>query len=265
MGRLPAGALNILDGAYDEEADNAVSAAKDVADETEIAKTLHDIKAIRDEAFNHNQPTFGMFTPSAQTKRIRIEDDHGLFHELEKTIRENTMEILINGDEAQVRADRLETGTIVHKLLEILVKNESALADTMDALLEKDKDDSITKAFLEGVIEKFKKRKLYDRIKKSDAVYTEVPFSIKVSAGDSFAGNNFDQDTYVNGLIDLVFKEEGEWIIIDYKTYEETETSHELRKVYEPQLRVYKDVWENLTSEVVGEAEIFFVMKRLAG
>jgi hypothetical protein len=33
--------------------------------------------------------------------------------------------------------------------------------------------------------------------------------------------------------------------------------------MYEPQLNAYVDVWENLTGDVVGEAEIFFVMKRL--
>jgi hypothetical protein len=35
--------------------------------------------------------------------------------------------------------------------------------------------------------------------------------------------------------------------------------------MYEPQLSAYKDVWENLTREAIGEAEIFFIMKRLAG
>ena len=84
-------------------------------------------------------------------------------------------------------------------------------------------------------------------------------------AGGSYAGTTFTKDTYVNGIIDLVFKEGDKWIIIDYKTYEDTEASHDLRKMYEPQLNAYRDVWENLTGEPVGEAEIFFVMKRLAG
>ena len=104
---------------------------------------------------------------------------------------------------------------------------------------------------------------MYDRVKKSDAVYTEVPFTYKVPTGGSFAGNVFAQDTYVNGIIDLVFKEGGKWIIMDYKTYEETESSHDLHKMYEPQVNAYKDVWGTLTGEAVGEAEIFFIMKRL--
>jgi ATP-dependent helicase/nuclease subunit A len=262
---LPTGAANILDNVYSEEADTVVVEVKKPADETKIAKTLDDIKTMRDEAFNNNKPTFGMFTPSEQVKKIRIDSFEDISHELEKTIRENTMEVIINGDEAQIRADRLEIGTIVHKLLETLIKNESALPDTIDALLESDRDDYITRAFLEGIIENFKERKLYDRIRKSDAVYTEVPFSFKVLAGGSFAGNTFTQDTYVNGIIDLVFKEDGKWIIMDYKTYSETEASHDLRKLYEPQLSAYKDVWESLTGEAVGEAEIFFIMKRLAG
>ena len=264
IGGLPAGTLNILDDVYIEEAEAAVSEVRNTVDDTEIAKTLNDIKAIRDEAFNQNRPTFGMFTPSEKVKKIRIDDYEDISHELEKTIRENTMEVIIDGDEAQIRAGRLEIGTIVHKLLKVLIKNESALPDTIDALLEEDKDDYVTRAFLEGIVDNFKERKLYDRIRKSEAVYTEVPFSFKILAGGSFADNTFVQDTYVNGIIDLVFKEDGKWVIIDYKTYEETEASHDLHKMYEPQLNAYKDVWKNITGEVVSVAEIFFVMKRLA-
>ena len=260
----PPGAVNILDDVYNEETDIGLFESKKAADETEIAKMLNDIKTLRDEAFNNNKPTFGMFMPSEQVKKIRVDDFGDISRELEKTIRENTMEVIINGDEAQIKADRLETGTIVHKLLETLIKNESALPDTIDALLEADRDDYITRTFLEGIIESFKERKLYDRIRKSDAVYTEVPFSFKVLAGGSFAGNTFVQDTYINGIIDLVFKEDGKWIIIDYKTYSETETSHEIRKLYEPQLSAYKNVWEKFTGEIVDEAEIFFIMKRYA-
>ena len=262
---LPAGTANMLDDVYSEEPDALEPEAKKAADETETAKTLSEIKAKRDEAFNHNQPTFGIFAPSDQTKKIRIEDDEGISHELEKTIRENTMEVIIDGDESQIKADRLEIGTVVHKLLETLIKNESMLPDTIGALIEKDKDEYITKEFLEGIVEKFKERKLYGRIRKSTAVYTEVPFSFKVPAGASYAGNTFAQDTYVNGIIDLVFKESGKWVIIDYKTYADTEASHDLRKMYEPQLDAYKDVWESITGEAVGEAEIFFVLKRVAG
>ena len=261
---LPTNTTNILDEVYIEETTNEVSELKKATDEEEIAKTLVEIKARRDEAFNSNRPTFGMFTPSEKVKKIRIDNIEDMSHELEKTVRENTMEIIINGDETQIKADRLEIGTIVHKLLEILIKNETALTDTIDALLESDKDEYITRNFLESIIDKFKERKLYDRIRNSEAVYTEVPFSFKVSAGDSYAGNTFSEDTYVNGIIDLVFKENGKWIIIDYKTYDETEASHDLRKMYEPQLSAYKDVWENLTGEAVEEVEIFFIMKRIA-
>jgi len=60
-----------------------------------------------------------------------------------------------------------------------------------------------------------------------------------------------------------VFKEDDKWVIIDYKTYEESESSHELRELYEPQLNAYKEVWERLSGESVSEAEVFFVMKRV--
>ena len=143
----------------------------------------------------------------------------------------------------------------------ILINN----IDRVPGVSQEVKDDYVTREFLEGVIEEFKKRKLFERVRNASAVYTEVPFSYKVLSGGSYSGNTFEQDTYVNGTIDLVFKESGKWVIIDYKTYDEKESSHEIRSMYEPQLNAYKDVWESLTGETVSETEIFFVMKRFAG
>jgi ATP-dependent helicase/nuclease subunit A len=119
---LPTGTVNILDDVYSEEVDVVEPEVKNATDEMEITKTLNDIKAVRDEAFNNNKPTFSMFTPSEQVRKIRIDDYEDISHELEKTIRENTMEVIINGNEAQIKADRLELGTIIHKLLETLIK-----------------------------------------------------------------------------------------------------------------------------------------------
>ena len=48
------------------------------------------------------------------------------------------------------------------------------------------------------------------------------------------------------------------------QTKHTTEASHDIRKMYEPQLSAYKNVWKELPGELVSEAEIFFIMKRLA-
>lgn len=267
IGWLPNGTANILDEVYNDiEESEIVSAENGKATFIEIDadKAIIDIKLSRDEAFKQNHPTFSVYTPSKEIRKVKNSDgETTVSYEMEKTILENTMEVIINGEESVVKSDRLEIGTIVHKLLETLIKDESVLSDVIDAIITAEKDDYITKEFLESVVTEFKNRKLYERVRKSDAVHTEVPFSYKVAADGIYAGNKFSRDTYVNGIIDLVFKESNIWTIIDYKTYEENESSHELRKMYEPQLNAYKDIWEKITGEYVGETEIFFIRKRV--
>ena len=264
---IPEGTANILEDVYSEEADTTVSASGSTPpDAADMETKLVAIKSSRDTAFIMNQPTFGMYTPSENSSRRRdFDDEYDVSHEMAKLILENTMTITINGEEAQIKNDRLAIGTIIHKLLEVLIKDEPALSDCIAAIVDATKEMYVTKEFLESVIDAFKSRKLYERIRRAETVYTEAPFSYKVLAGGVYAGNTFTQDTYINGVIDLVFKEDGKWVIVDYKTYEENEASHDIWKIYEPQLNAYKDVWENITGEAVSETEIFFIMKRLSG
>ena len=72
-----------------------------------------------------------------------------------------------------------------------------------------------------------------------------------------------EDDTFVNGVIDLVFKDTDGWVIIDFKTQDRKEVSHEIRKKYEKQLDIYKEVWEEITGEPVAKTEVFFILKRV--
>jgi len=265
---LPAGKENLLDEVYGEdvEVDNAVTLPDTDDSETELAK----IKKRRDDAFNTNKATYRMYTPSHMSWREvdaneSDNDDADFFdpHELEKLITENTMEVVIYGDEASIKADKLSIGIIIHKVLDTLIKNESGLSETIELILEDNKDNHITVEFLMSIVDEFKKKPMWSRIQSSKMVYTEVPFSYKVPENETFAGETLPEDSYINGIIDLVFKEDNSWVIIDYKSTEEQEVSNEIRKSHEPQLEAYKDAWEKITGEPVKETEIFFVRKRV--
>lgn len=260
MDLLPEDTPNILLEVYDGEGEAATM--REPAAPQAIEKSIEDVKRFRDEAFNANAPSFGVYKPSEEINHVRKSDE--LSHEQEVTILHNTMEVIIHGEEVALKSDRLEIGTIIHRLFEVAIKHEEALPDTIDAIAEAGKDSFITKDFLEATANKFKNSDLYKRVKKSDAVYTEVPFSYKILANSDYAGKTFEQDTYASGIIDLVFKENGEWIIYDYKTYAETESSHDVQKMYEPQLHAYKEAWEKITNERVSETNFYFVMKRVA-
>jgi ATP-dependent helicase/nuclease subunit A len=282
---LPAGKVDMLEKAYlSDSQTSAAERERAHSRDEDIDGELNDIKARRDDAFAENRPTYRVYTPSRESGPVREagpvresgsergsgpvreagsvsqEYDAG---ELERAISLNTMEVIIYGEEASIKAGKLSVGNIVHRVLDVLVSNETALPETIDLILEDSDDEFITKEFLESIAEEFRNKSLWDRIKKSSKVYTEVPFSYKASADSPLSGEAHEQDTYVNGIIDLVFRENDGWVIIDYKTYDGNEVSLDLRKGYEKQLASYAEVWERITGEPVIEKEIFFVRKRI--
>ncbi len=68
-------------------------------------------------------------------------------------------------------------------------------------------------------------------------------------------------NSYVNGSIDLVFKKEGGWTIVGYKTWASTEVEHRLAAKYQAQLDAYKEAWVKATGQAVVKTEIFFLEK----
>jgi len=272
---LPEGKTNIFDEIYKDEAfseDAEGAGDRESKKETlllsagEADKSLSEVKRRRDDAFNANKATYRVYTPSQVTGRLSGSgsDDAGIdLYELEKTITENTMEVVIYGEEASIKAGKLSIGTIIHKVFETLITDEPALTETIDMILEGNVDEFITKELLLSIVDEFKKKPLWERIKKSEKVYTEVPFSYKAPESEVYAGDVLSEDTYVNGIIDLVFKEQNGWVIIDYKSYDEHEVSQDIRRNHEKQLESYKEAWEKITGEPVKETEIFFVRKRI--
>jgi len=269
---LPGDRENLLDEVYSEsdEGDDKEGAGIGTVGVTDTVKTvvsdteaeLKQIRKRRDDAFNANKATYRMYTPSHMSES-QISEAVQDPHELEKIITENTMEVVIYGEEASIKADKLSIGIIIHKVLDTLIKNETSLSETIELILEDNADNHITEEFLLSITEEFKKKPMWNRIRNSNTVYTEVPFSYKVSENDTFAGETLPEDSYINGVIDLIFKENDGWVIIDYKSTEEQEVSQEIRKSHEPQLEAYKDAWEKITGELVKETEIFFVRKRV--
>ena len=64
----------------------------------------------------------------------------------------------------------------------------------------------------------------------------------------------------ISGVIDLVFREEEGWVIVDYKTDAVSGGEHldELVRFYAPQVDLYRRCWERLTGTPVHEAGLYF-------
>jgi ATP-dependent exoDNAse (exonuclease V) beta subunit len=196
---------------------------------------------------------------------VRNNDDEPGVEDFEKSIVENTMEVIINGDESSIRVDKLSIGRIVHNVLDVLISDESMLSETMDLILKDNTEEHITKEFLESIADGFKRHPLWAQLKSSDAVYTEVPFAYKAPVDSKFSGETLEEDTYVNGYIDLVFKGDDGWVIIDFKTHDSKEVAHDIRGSYNKQLNIYKEVWEEITGQPVVKTDVFFILKRVLG
>ena len=63
----------------------------------------------------------------------------------------------------------------------------------------------------------------------------------------------------IEGVVDLAFREDGGWVIADYKTDLGTDPDFSSRlKVYRQQVDLYADAWARLTGDPVKERILFF-------
>jgi ATP-dependent helicase/nuclease subunit A len=170
-------------------------------------------------------------------------------------------------------------GKAVHEVLEYLLSmrpSDEILLSFIVYALEKNNLPLYRKEELFELIQKFGNSELYSRIIKSEKILTEVPFNFKITAEEplykQLITNNTDIRTnelspiLLNGIIDLVFYEEGGWIIVDYKTdCPEYEKDFEyLKNKYQPQIDVYEYVWEKLSREKVNNKFIYFISRQSA-
>jgi len=89
----------------------------------------------------------------------------------------------------------------------------------------------------------------------AEEVHCEVPFAYKKQEEDT------EITYYINGTIDLVFKENGAWKIVDYKTCNRNHDKNTLYNKYRGQLELYKEAWRTCTGFDNVTAELFFVEK----
>ncbi|MGE5381210.1 MAG: UvrD-helicase domain-containing protein [Methylocystaceae bacterium] len=141
-------------------------------------------------------------------------------------------------------------GNAVHRALEFLVFRPGLLNDTawLTAVLtdagvdEKELRDF--RVLLTGVLN----MNFWKRVQRAEVILTETAFG------------SWQDDCYSKGTIDLVFKEQDGWVIVDYKSdaVEGEGTLQVLTEHYRPQVEIYADYWQYLTGGKVIEKGILF-------
>ena len=115
-------------------------------------------------------------------------------------------------------------------------------------------------ALVEGVVGS----PLWRRAEAGDRFLTEVPFAFHAPPGRLADPEAPDADAprVLEGVVDLAFREDGGWVIVDFKTDVGTDPDFPRRHAaYRRQVELYADVWAELTGEPVRERVLFFTAR----
>ncbi len=149
-------------------------------------------------------------------------------------------------------------GRMLHRLLESLMGDEAldVEACTEFLLLEEglplDEKDQILR-MVDGV----GRSDLWQRACGAKKRFVEVPFALTVPSSELGVTVGAGE-TILKGVIDLVFSEHKEWVIVDYKSDPVQNNLAHLVSHYGTQVRHYRRYWERLTGEAT-KAALFFI------
>lgn len=161
-----------------------------------------------------------------------------------------------------------EIGTLIHLVMERIDTNKSLDKEGLKRQLDYMKSKKlitesqiryIDKNYLDK-IESFFKSHIGIRMMKSSIVKKEAPFIIKRNADEIMDGLNKSDFVLVQGIIDCYFEEDGEIVIIDYKTDNvKSNTIEDIKSQYKDQIYSYKDAVEKTTGKKVKESYLYLL------
>lgn len=99
------------------------------------------------------------------------------------------------------------------------------------------------------------------RAAKAGKLYKEQPFVLGIDAAEIYPGDTSGEKILVQGIIDVFFEEDGELVVLDYKT-DKVQKAAELTERYHAQLEYYAQALEQLLQKPVKEKIIYsFTLK----
>jgi ATP-dependent helicase/nuclease subunit A len=160
-----------------------------------------------------------------------------------------------------------EVGTLYHTVLEHLnlleVKSREDIAVYLSQLVQGGKllPNEVELIEIEHIYS-FITSNIADRMreaKQRGRLYTEQQFVMGVKAGEINPSFQSSELVLVQGVIDVYFEEDNQWILLDYKTdvVDKHEGEEILVKRYQVQLDYYQKALEQLTGKMVKERMIY--------
>ena len=164
--------------------------------------------------------------------------------------------------------DGAQRGTLYHRAMELLPlallqAGAQAKAQEVEAFLKKEKErgrfdeEGIHQIRIED-LQRFLRSAFATRMARAmeqKRLFRERQFMIGLPANRMNPDFPREELILVQGVIDCYFEEEGELVLIDYKTDRLDE--EKLRLFYKPQLEIYREALEQLTNQKVKEMALY--------
>lgn len=235
-------------------------------------------KELLDEQFNYRYPYDSRgrklkYTVSELKKRIYMQEVSGSEADQDGEMLYEEPEVIpliprfLQKEEELSGASR---GTAYHRVLELLDFEKDYSPEEVAACIEAFYlEGKISEAMKDAIVLKdilqFLDSSCAGRMKESaraGRLWKEQPFVLGIDACDIYPGEQEGEQVLVQGIIDVYFEEEGELVLLDYKT-DRVHSPRMLIDKYHGQLDYYARALEQLTEKKVKEKLIYsFALER---
>jgi len=165
-----------------------------------------------------------------------------------------------------------ERGTAIHAFLRYVdyEKIENLSGDELKMALGQQKLAMLEKGLLSPVqgqavilssMAQFFSSPVGLRIRSAKVVKREWRFNLRMRASDAIENAPRTANVVIQGSIDLCFEENGEWVLLDYKT-DRTDDKDALKARYLPQLNLYAKALRIITGKPVKEIVICLIRQK---
>lgn len=179
--------------------------------------------------------------------------------------------LFIQENEDKEKISPSERGTIVHLIMEVIDLDNVGTIDDIKSQIQgfikkgiiTEKQSSVINPYK---IYKFFKSELGTRMLKSHLPKREQTIYAQIKMKDVYFYEDeiIDKEIYdsenlmLRGIIDAYFEEDGEIVLVDYKTdFVNDENKEEVIQRYKKQLELYSEVLQNLTGKKVKEKYVY--------
>lgn len=151
-------------------------------------------------------------------------------------------------------------GTLMHEAMQWLpVKKytQKSMTDMLDSLRAEGKFSDEERSLLsDRSLYGFFNSDLGQRLIASKRVERELPFSMLFDGNRVYPDVENGERLFLQGIIDTVFVEDDQWVLVDYKT-DRVKSGDELIRRYKIQMDLYKEALERLTNMPVKASYIY--------